>query len=204
VLLRLRPWRYGPALLLRRPGVALALAAAGFVAALPAAAAPLFLSAAQDATLHHQTARSCPWDSGLAIRSSVMFAPPAGAHGDAADRLAQRQHEVDAATTGSAGLSAPVTTLISNVNVAGGGKGRFTVRRPSDAQVELPVAGVYTDLRLAADDRYWCSLRPVWQGQPGHEDSVLPTVLADPESERINWLCVAEPHGGTRRSEVPM
>jgi putative ABC transport system permease protein len=58
-LLRLAPWRRGPALLARRPGVALALFAAALVAALPAAAAPMFLSSAQHATLHRQIDETC-------------------------------------------------------------------------------------------------------------------------------------------------
>ncbi|MBX6723646.1 MAG: hypothetical protein IRY92_10520, partial [Dactylosporangium sp.] len=67
MLLRLTPWRRGPLLLLRRPGVALALAAAAFVATLPAAAAPLFLSSAQNATLHRQINQACPWQVGMRI-----------------------------------------------------------------------------------------------------------------------------------------
>jgi putative ABC transport system permease protein len=70
-LLTLAPWRRGPALLLRRPGVALALTAAAFVAALPAAAAAPFLDSAQDATLHHELAATCPWKAGVHVETGT-------------------------------------------------------------------------------------------------------------------------------------
>jgi putative ABC transport system permease protein len=76
-LLRLRPWRRGPLLLLRRPGVGLALTAAALVATLPAAAAPLFLSSARSASLHHQVANTCPSYVGAVAFSDLEFpAPP--------------------------------------------------------------------------------------------------------------------------------
>src|SRR5689334_17006441 len=75
-LLGLRPWRLGPVLLLRRPGVALALVAVAFVATLPAATAPLFLSSARSATLHHQLAQACQWQVGARLTSAVPFTLP--------------------------------------------------------------------------------------------------------------------------------
>ncbi|GIJ51173.1 hypothetical protein Val02_80590 [Virgisporangium aliadipatigenens] len=75
-MLRLAPWRRAPFLLARRPAVALALAAAAFVAVLPAAAAPLFLSSARNATLHHQIDAACPW-----IVGTQAFGP-LGVRGD--------------------------------------------------------------------------------------------------------------------------
>ncbi|MDT4986382.1 MAG: putative transport system permease protein, partial [Micromonosporaceae bacterium] len=53
------------------------------------------------------------------------------------------------------------------------------VRNAPPTPVSVPVAGVYTDLRAAPPDRYWCSLRGTWQGASGTEDRVAPTVLAD-------------------------
>lgn len=58
---RMAPWLRGPWLLLRRPGVAVALIAAAFVAGLPAAAGAPYLSSATNATLHNQIAIACPW-----------------------------------------------------------------------------------------------------------------------------------------------
>ncbi|MGC9670663.1 FtsX-like permease family protein [Planosporangium sp. 12N6] len=234
MLLRLAPWWRGPVLLLRRPGVALALAAAGFVAALPAAAAPLFLSSAQDATLHHQLARSCSWDNGLAVRSGLIYGGDVVGQsaGLASDLVASRQAEAAAATAGVTHLSPPVTTLLNNALNVGVGTAKGPTRsnlvsrsgfrdhlhgadgssgpglwlpdglaatyglhpgdrvtvggapqsgRPAGHPVTIPVAGVYTDLRGAPEDPYWCSLKPLWRGQPGYEDAVQPTVLADPE-----------------------
>jgi putative ABC transport system permease protein len=75
-LLRLAPWRRGPLLLLRRPGVAVALLAAALVAALPAAAAPLFLSSAQHATLHRQIDQNCQWLVGAQLIGHVAPSVP--------------------------------------------------------------------------------------------------------------------------------
>lgn len=80
-VLFLRPWIRGPLLLLRRPGVALAVAAAALVATLPAAAAAPFLSSARSATLHRQIDRTCQWELGVRISSRVTFAPQAAAGG---------------------------------------------------------------------------------------------------------------------------
>ena len=75
-LLWLAPWRRGPLLLLRRPGVAVALFAAALAASLPAAAAPLFLSSAQHATLHRQIEQTCPGFVGVQFSGPVApFAP---------------------------------------------------------------------------------------------------------------------------------
>ncbi len=67
------PWWRGPGLLLRRPGVALALTAAAFVATLPAASAPLFLSSARSATLRHGIATDCPTYVGPLITGDLPF-----------------------------------------------------------------------------------------------------------------------------------
>ncbi|MPZ26182.1 MAG: FtsX-like permease family protein [Micromonosporaceae bacterium] len=124
-LLRLTPWRRGPALLLRRPGVAVALLAAALVAALPAAAAPLFLSSAQHATLHRQIDETCQWLAGAQVTSDIAPAiPPSGGFGrdllgpDAVlglERYQQRQAVV--AEHPVAGMSAPVSAEHAKVDV---------------------------------------------------------------------------------------
>src|SRR5262249_23288742 len=56
----------------RRPGVALSLVAATFVAVLPLAAAPVFLGTAESATINSQLADGCP-SSGGAVVTSQMY-----------------------------------------------------------------------------------------------------------------------------------
>ena len=79
------PWWRAPFQLLRRPGVALSLIAATFVAALPAAAAPLFLGTAQSATVNDQVANSCPNVSGVTVGSYLFNSDP-----DEVGKLADR------------------------------------------------------------------------------------------------------------------
>ncbi len=118
MLLRLTPWRRGPLLLLRRPGVGLALVAAAFVATLPAAAAPLFLSSAQNAALHRQIAQTCPWRVGARIATSLTLTEVGPAPGDQAFNDAEtfkRRAKLTREAT-PAGLNAPVNTLIATIN----------------------------------------------------------------------------------------
>ena len=68
-----RPWLRAPVLLWRQPGLLLALAAAAFVAVLPAASAPLFLSSARTAALHHQLDNTCAAKVGLHLESRRSF-----------------------------------------------------------------------------------------------------------------------------------
>src|SRR4051794_37580132 len=74
-VLRMAPWWRGPVLLLRRAGVAFALAAVALVATLPAGAAVPFLSASRSATLHHQIAAACPTSVGLSVAAPLSFGP---------------------------------------------------------------------------------------------------------------------------------
>jgi putative ABC transport system permease protein len=118
LLLGLTPWRRGPLLLARRPGVALALAAATLVAVLPAAAAPLFLSSAQNATLHRQVTEACPWSVGVRVNNSLALYPRpayAGPGLPIGDEVVRRRLAavVQAAPVGLVG---PVTTLEAQVN----------------------------------------------------------------------------------------
>jgi putative ABC transport system permease protein len=106
----LTPWRRGPLLLLRRPGVFLAIAAAAFVAALPAASAPLFLSSARNATLHNQLAIGCPWTAGAATSTALRrYGPNHEILGSTEDAV-RRRAEIATANT-PAGLSPPMATL---------------------------------------------------------------------------------------------
>jgi putative ABC transport system permease protein len=132
-LLWLRPWRHGPVLLLRRPGVALALAAAAFVATLPAAAAPLFLSSAGSATLGRRVGQACPWLVGAHISSRLPFSDrpatdaqrqgPSGGSPGGADLLARREAVAGRAAAGTPGLGAPVSTLLLWAEPAEPGRG---------------------------------------------------------------------------------
>jgi putative ABC transport system permease protein len=128
MLLRLTPWRRGPLLLLRRPGVAGALMAAAFVAVLPAAAAPLFLSSSENATLHRQIRETCPWSVGARVSGALAVVPayqdrPRGEPGSAPAPTRPSGAEVfqrriqTARDAAAPGLGAPVVTLLSQVNV---------------------------------------------------------------------------------------
>src|SRR5687767_15007869 len=109
-MLLLAPWRRAPLLLTRRPGVALALAAAAFVATLPAAAAPLFLSSSHSAALHDQIERECPWVAGLHTSGVILVGPtdPDRTGAYLAERAAEREARVNGWRP--PGLSEPMLT----------------------------------------------------------------------------------------------
>ncbi len=110
-LLRLAPWRLGPRLLLRRPGVAVALGAAAFVAALPAAAAGPYLSSSRNATLHHQIAAACPYQVGTRIQAALPDGDPAAP--EQAATLTRRADLTGSAAAQVPGLAPPVTTVLA-------------------------------------------------------------------------------------------
>src|SRR5688572_11848688 len=112
-MLRLAPWLRAPLLLLRRPGVALALFAAAFVTTLPAAAAPLFLSSSRNAALDHQIAQACPWIAGASITSTVGYQWPLPANvPEPTDLAAFAAHRrAKTANLAPPGLTAPVNSL---------------------------------------------------------------------------------------------
>jgi putative ABC transport system permease protein len=108
--------------------VAVALLAAALVAALPAAAAPLFLSSAQHATLHRQVGETCQWLVGVQVIGSVAPAVPLGFDREVvgpdavlgAERYQRRaevlaQHPVE-------GLTAPTSWVYGQVDVALSGR----------------------------------------------------------------------------------
>jgi putative ABC transport system permease protein len=114
------PWVRAPFLLLRRAGVAIALIAAAFVAALPAATAAPFLSSSANATLHTQIGLTCPASAGDVINydmglygagdyanPSPVYPPPSPAAALKADEAREAKIAKVAASAG--GLSAPQT-----------------------------------------------------------------------------------------------
>lgn len=114
------PWVRAPFLLLRRAGVAAALIAAAFVAALPAATAAPFLSSSANATLHSQIGSTCPasvgdvinYDMGLYgaddyANPSQVYPPLSPA---AAVKAAEaREAKIAEVAASAGGLSAPQT-----------------------------------------------------------------------------------------------
>jgi putative ABC transport system permease protein len=114
------PWVRAPFLLLRRAGVAIALIAAAFVAALPAATAAPFLSSSANATLHTQIGLTCPasvgdvvnYDMGIYAADdnanpSRVYPPVPPATALKADEAREAKIAKIAASAG--GLSAPQT-----------------------------------------------------------------------------------------------
>src|SRR5262245_44666933 len=135
-----RPWLRAPVLLWRQPGLLLALAAAAFVAVLPAASAPLFLSSARTAALHHQLDNTCAAKVGLHLESRRGFRdayrPPYQVRLDAATGASEygaRRAAVASAVGSTDGVTAPVTTIYgaTAVNVARrGGENRGDLGAP--------------------------------------------------------------------------
>jgi putative ABC transport system permease protein len=104
-------------LLLRRPGVAVALLAAALVTVLPAAAAPMFLSSAQHATLHRQIDETCHWQVGFQVDGQLA---PAAEFALGPDTVlgAERYHgrEAVVAEYPVAGLTDPLSTGYGETN----------------------------------------------------------------------------------------
>ena len=114
------PWTRAPLLLLRQPGLLLAVAAGAFVAVLPAAAAPLFLSSARTATLHHQLDNTCAARAGFHLQSRVTFRTNLADNGihqvDAATGTAnyeRRRASVTAEAVATPGMAAPTVTVFA-------------------------------------------------------------------------------------------
>ena len=114
------PWVRAPFLLLRRAGVAIALIAAAFVAALPAATAAPFLSSSANATLHTQIGLTCPASVGdvinydMGIYTADDYANPSPVYppvpANAALEADQaRQAKIAKVAASAGGLSAPQT-----------------------------------------------------------------------------------------------
>lgn len=75
--LRLAPWRRAPLLLLRRPAVAVAIAVSAAVLGIAAAATPLFLSSAGNATLHLELSQGCQYAAGGTVGVTQRLVPVA-------------------------------------------------------------------------------------------------------------------------------
>lgn len=69
------PWSRAPLRLRRHPGVALAVAAAALLVALPASASALFLSSASTATLQQLVDSSCRWETGGHLEAGLPLRP---------------------------------------------------------------------------------------------------------------------------------
>ncbi|TKG72691.1 ABC transporter permease [Prauserella endophytica] len=113
------PWSRAPLMLLRRPVVALAVAVGALLVAMPAAAAPLFLSSAGNATLRQLVDASCTWQTGMHLAGAVPTRPTPEAPGDPVgeDLVDRRVELVRARTGGLDHLSEPVVTLLTPASV---------------------------------------------------------------------------------------
>ncbi|HKD97121.1 MAG TPA: hypothetical protein VKB69_05890, partial [Micromonosporaceae bacterium] len=116
---RMAPWRRGPALLLRRPGVLTALVAASFVAALPAAAAAPFVSSARNATLAHRIADSCSYLVGPTVTRGVAVPSASAISNNFFPEFGPKQIDRFVSDNESAlgtqpGFQAPDLTLVSS------------------------------------------------------------------------------------------
>src|SRR5688572_7322392 len=134
-----RPWLRAPVLLWRQPGLLLALAAAAFVTVLPAASAPLFLSSARTAALHHQLDNTCAAKVGLHLETRRTFRDgyqPYHQRVDAATGAAdyaRRRASVTLAAGSTPGVTTPVTTLYGATSIKAarrGGESRGDLGRP--------------------------------------------------------------------------
>ncbi|GIJ71897.1 hypothetical protein [Virgisporangium ochraceum] len=117
------PWLRAPLLLFTRPGVAFALLAAAFVATLPAAAAPLFLSSARNAALSNQISQSCQWSAGAHVTATLGFGqlpPGTAAPGSPAELIAYRENKM--AALKPEGLGDPVNSVWMTTGGASGTK----------------------------------------------------------------------------------
>ncbi len=199
------PWWRAPFQLVRRPGVALSLIAATFVAALPAAAAPLFLGTAQSATVNSQVADACPNVSGVTVSSSLFNANPGDvklAASNVASQIARIPNVAPALTTVFQ-IKIPVIGLPSNDPTAhpwlttlmsrdgfqdhikilakADNPGPMSIWVPDDiaatwhvepgdritigsGMTPVTVAAIYKNMNVGHVDRFWCSVRGVFQG----------------------------------------
>lgn len=96
-------WTRSALLLLRFPGVFVAVAGAAFVIGLSAASGGLFLSSAGTATFHRGVADVTPYAAGLTVGSDGPLSP---------DRVAFRARLFRDATVGIDGLARTVTSII--------------------------------------------------------------------------------------------
>src|SRR5881296_3004100 len=68
------PWLRAPLLLLRYPGLLIAVGTAVLILAIAGAASPLFLSSAGNATLQRGIAETCRWEVGVKAAKNAPIA----------------------------------------------------------------------------------------------------------------------------------
>lgn len=155
----LAPWARGPLLLVRRPGVALALTVAALVAALPITAGPLFLSSAGSATLAARSASACPTELGSQVVTSPV---PVDEFARSAFAEAENDEAVAAGRVGDLGPS--VTSVVTTDAVVGSGGHRQTVdlvgRDNFASHVHVLAGGVGAGLWLPEPFATSLGLRP--------------------------------------------
>jgi putative ABC transport system permease protein len=215
--LRTAPWRRGPFLLLRRPGVFLALAAACFVATLPAAAAGPFISASRHATLRDEIRQACPSYVGDWITNAP--APPARAESDSAadfrSATARYRNELKRANAAAAGSLGPgVVTQVLFLDT-GDDKGLDVVDRPG-FQHNVTVlsgpsgSGVWVPDSYAADAHVKVGSTIAYLGATGGSAHVrVAAIYRDLQSEphRPFWCALTtlwNPQGGFSATPPPM
>jgi putative ABC transport system permease protein len=103
----LSPWLRGPLLLLRRPGVALAVLAAAMVATVPASAFPMFVSSAGSAAFQGRADGTCSWTLGSQLSMGPIYGPGT----DAAADLVKRTNVEAAALASTPRVGTPAITL---------------------------------------------------------------------------------------------
>jgi putative ABC transport system permease protein len=160
------PWTRAPFLLLRQPGLVLAIAAGAFVAVLPAAAAPLFLSSARTATLHNHLDNTCAARAGLQVQSRLTFLD---AYGDrsvtrvdpatATANYERRRATVGREAAATPGMATPTVTVFAATAVNGARRGGQDVGRLEGSQVWVAgrdgVTGKLTPVRGPDGSGLW-------------------------------------------------
>jgi putative ABC transport system permease protein len=124
------PWLRAPLMLVRYPGLLLAIGASLLILAVTSGASPLFLSSAGNASLARELREACPWTAGLEVTVSsplvgTSFGNPAKETYTAADQ------EVRAAVAGTPNVG-PTELMIlgqtAGIAKAGTGFGSNTIR----------------------------------------------------------------------------
>jgi putative ABC transport system permease protein len=225
------PWWRAPFQLFRRPGVAISLVAATFVATLPVAAAPVFLGTTQSATLHDQVADNCPSTSGVAANSDFY-------QGDNVYGQGPTDPDKQAAAVATAFATAPNLTPMQatfyhvrefvtgmpkddpathpwfiTVMSRDGFQNHIQVLEKADAPVKLGVyvpddlakawkahvgdaipigsngqvvtatiAAIYKNMLVGHLPAYWCSVKPIFQGNYFADSGQPSLILTDQDT----------------------
>jgi putative ABC transport system permease protein len=112
------PWLKAPLLLLRYPGLLLAVASSILILSMVSAAGPLFLSSAGNASLHESLADACPWDVGWHLSGPAPLSGRSVFGGPALAAVQAEERILDQSTAGIADLGPRETfALGSSVSV---------------------------------------------------------------------------------------